>query len=185
VREPKPIKGAKALLFERLVDEDPYTPFEARPFRIYDTRGVLASVQRELMRLLNTRCPSRTKAGMPQDGTILDYGIPDFSYRSAASETDARELARVLENAITAYEPRLRQVHVEASPAPGNQSAVVGVISAMLVVGAINEPVSFPLVLSLKSGAAELMSGEAEITSGKAELKPGAAGLLTTGETEI
>jgi hypothetical protein len=55
----------------------------------------------------------------------------------------------------------------------------------MLVVGAINEPVSFPLVLSLKSGAAELMSGEAEITSGKAELKPGAAGLLTTGETEI
>ncbi len=158
MREPRPIQGAKALLFERLVDEDPYTPFEARPFRIYDARGVLASVQRELMRLLNTRCPSHTKAGMPQDGTILDYGIPDFSYRAAASESDTRDLARVLENAITAYEPRLRQVHVEASPAPHNQSAVVGVITAMLVVGAINEPVSFPLVLSLKSGAAEITS---------------------------
>lgn len=154
--EPKPIKGAKALLFERLVDEDPQRKFEGQPFRIYDAADLRLSVQRELSRLLNTRCPLPVKSVDPLARTIIDYGIPDFSFMSAASTTDALELARLLENAISAYEPRLRQVHVEIHPALNNQSAVMGVISAMLTVGSINEPVSFPLVLSLKTGEAEI-----------------------------
>ena len=152
MREPKPIQGAKALLFERLVDEDPHTPGEAQPFRIYGVAALHASVGRELMRLLNTRCPRPGGPVDESDRTILDYGIPDFSYMSAGSDTDAHKLARILEQTIAVYEPRLRQVRVTIEPSKISKSAAVGCIEAMLVVGSVNEPVSFPLVVSLKSG---------------------------------
>ena len=55
MREPKPIRGAKALLFERLVDEDHHTPSEARPFRIYGVEALRESVGTELMRRILDR----------------------------------------------------------------------------------------------------------------------------------
>jgi len=152
VREPKPIQGAKALLFERLVDEDPPTPGEAQPFRIYGVAALRASVGRELMRLLNTRCPRLGGMVNEADRTILDYGIPDFSHMAAGSDTDTRQLARILERTIAVYEPRLRHVRVIVERSRMSPSAVVGSIEGMLVVGNVNEPVSFPLVLALKTG---------------------------------
>ncbi len=152
MREPKPIRGAKALLFERLVDQDPQRPAEPQPFRMYSAGFLRASVGQELIRLLNTRCPRGRGPANEVDRTILDYGIPDFSHMAATSDTDAHQLARVLERAIAIYEPRLREVRVTITPSIKSQTAVTGVIEAMLVVGTVNEPVSFPLVLSLKSG---------------------------------
>lgn len=150
--EPRPIKGAKALLFERLTDESPNLPGEAQPFRIYGTGALRASVQRELARLLNTRCPLPGGPADERDRTVIDYGIPDFSHLGPASVTDVHRLAHVLERTITAYEPRLQKVEVALEPAANNQSAVRGLLTANLVVGTVNEPVSFPLVLSLKTG---------------------------------
>jgi type VI secretion system protein ImpF len=150
--EPKPIKGAKALLFERLADENPNQPGEAQPFRIYGAQGLRASVLRELGRLLNTRCPLAGGPADERDRTVIDYGIPDFSHLGPASTTDVRHLAQVLERTITAYEPRLQHVRVSLEPAGNNQSAVRGWLAANLVVGTVNEPVSFPLVLLLKKG---------------------------------
>ena len=152
MREPKPIKGAKALLFERLVDEDPHTPGEGQPFRIYGVAALRASVGQELMRLLNTRCPRLGGPAGEEDRTILDYGIPDFSHMSAGSDTDTHQLARILEKTIAVYEPRLQQVRVSIQPSAKQRNAVIGLIEAMLVYGTVNEPVAFPLVLSLKSG---------------------------------
>lgn len=152
MREPKPIKGAKALLFERLVDHDPQIPGEPQPFRIYGAGALRASVAQELMRLLNTRCPRLRGPADEMDRTILDYGIPDFSHMAATSDTDAHQMARTLERAIAVYEPRLRHVRVTITPATNSQTAVTGLIEGMLVVGMVNEPVSFPLLLSLKSG---------------------------------
>ncbi|HZU33130.1 MAG TPA: type VI secretion system baseplate subunit TssE [Candidatus Angelobacter sp.] len=157
MREPKPIKGAKALLFERLVDEDPYTPGEAQPFRIYGVAGLRASVGQELMRLLNTRCPRLGGPPNEMERTVLDYGIPNFSHLAATSDTDAHQLARTLERTIAIYEPRLRHVRVTIEPSRMKQTAVVGSIEGMLMVGSVNEPVSFPLVLSLKSGEVVLL----------------------------
>lgn len=140
------------LLFERLVDENPHAPAEAQPFRIYGVEALRNSVQRELVSLLNTRCPSI--GGLPdeRDRTVIDYGVPDFSHVGPASPTDIGQLAQILERAIAAYEPRLRQVHVEIQHAKNNRWSAVGAITANLVVGSVNEPVSFPLVLSLKTG---------------------------------
>jgi type VI secretion system protein ImpF len=150
VREPKPIQGAKALLFERLVDQDPHTPREAQPFRIYGVAALRESVGRELMRLLNTRCPRLGGPVDEADRTILDYGIPNFSHLSVGSDTDTHQLARILEQSITVYEPRLRNVRVTIEPSNTSKTTAIGSIEAMLVVGNVNEPVSFPLVLSPK-----------------------------------
>ncbi len=150
MREPKPIRGAKALLFERLVDEDPHTPSEARPFRIYGVEALRESVGRELMRLLNTRCPRIGGLVSEADRTILDYGIPSFSHVSAGSETDTRQLAQILEQAIRFYEPRLREVRVAIQASTTSKITTTGTIEAMLAVDNVNEPVSFPLVLTPK-----------------------------------
>ena len=159
MREPKPIQGAKALLFERLVDDDPHTPGEAQPFRIYGVAALRASVGRELMRLLNTRCPRLGGVVNEADRTILDNGIPDFAHLSAGSDTDTQQLARVLERTIAIYEPRLRNVRVRVERSRMSQSAVVGSIEGLLVVGNVNEPVSFPLLLALKTGEVILSDG--------------------------
>ena len=150
--EPKPIKGAKALLFERLVDENPNTPGEAQPFRIYGVAALRESVQRELARLLNTRSPVLGGMADERDRTVIDYGIPDFSHVGPASTTDLQHLAQVLERTIAAYEPRLQQVRITLEPATNSQSVVRGVIAGNLIVGTVNEPIAFPLVLSLKTG---------------------------------
>jgi type VI secretion system protein ImpF len=160
VREPRPIKGAKALLFERLVDENPPLPGEGQPFRIYGVAALRASVGRELMRLLNTRCPRSGGPANETERTILDYGIPDFSHMSAGSDTDALQLARILESVISVYEPRLRHVRVTIQPSKESRAAVTGAIEGMLAVGTVNEPVSFPLLLSLKSGEVVLTNAE-------------------------
>lgn len=150
MREPKPIKGAKALLFERLVDEDLHTPGEGQPFRIYGVAALRDSVGRELSRLLNTRCPRLGGPIDEADRTILDYGVPNFSEMSTGSDTDMHQLARILEKAIKAYEPRLRNVQVTIESSKTSKTTASGSIEAMLVIGNVNEPVSFPLVLSPK-----------------------------------
>jgi type VI secretion system protein ImpF len=155
--EPKPIKGAKALLFERLADENPQSPGEAQPFRIYGVGALRRSVERELVRLLNTRCPLPGGPADERERTVVGYGIPDFSHLGPASTTDIQRLAQMLERAITAYEPRLQQVQVALDAAGNSQSGVRGAINANLVVGSVNEPVSFPLVLWFKTG--EVMLG--------------------------
>lgn len=160
MREPKPIRGAKALLFERLVDENPAVQREAQPFRIYDVGGVRESVERELVRLLNTRCPLPASAVDEQDRTVIDYGVPDFAYMAASSGTDVQQLARILERAIAAYEPRLKEVHVSLEPASNNHAAVIGAITGILVVGSVREPVSFPVEAALRRG--EVILGHPE-----------------------
>lgn len=165
MREPKPIRGAKALLFERLVDENPAVQREAQPFRMYDVAGVRASVERELIRLLNTRCALPAGAVDERDRTVADYGIVDFAYMAASSGTDVQQLAQILERAIAAYEPRLKEVHVSLEPARNNNAAVIGVITGMLVVGSVREPVSFPVEASIRRGEVILGHPEPRLNS--------------------
>ena len=156
VLEPRLIKGARALLFDRLVDEEVHQEEEARPLRVHDEYSLRKSVQQELMRLLNTRCPGTRWPLDPEDRTVLDYGIPDFSWMSAASGADREELGRIIERAIAAYEPRLRDVQVAFTPSPDNRSAVRGEIHAVLLLEKLKEPVSFQLVITLKEGVIEI-----------------------------
>jgi type VI secretion system lysozyme-like protein len=161
MRDPKPVEGGRALLFERLTDEDPRSPAEeARPFRVHETRELKESVRRELARLLNTRCSVSTRQLGARTRSVLDYGIPDFSSLSALSGDDQNRLASLVEQTVAAFEPRLRDVRVSVAGVRPDDRALVLSIEATLVLGTHAEPVSFPLLVRSKTGEAEV--GEEE-----------------------
>jgi type VI secretion system protein ImpF len=161
MRDPKPVEGGRALLFERLTDEDPLArEEEARPFRVHETDELKESVRRELSRLLNTRCSVPSSLLGARERSVLDYGIPDFSSLSALSGDDQNRLASVVEQTVAAFEPRLRGVRVSVESVRAEDRALVLRVEATLVVGAHAEPVSFPLLVRSKTGGAEVSEDE-------------------------
>ena len=148
MREPKPIRGARTPLFERLTDLDLTQHQEPRPCRVLEGAELRQSVRLEVSRLLNTRTP------MLQDrnGAVIDYGIPDFSSMSASSAGDRERLADTIARKVSRFEPRLRQVRVTIERDETNPRAVIGTLEGVLVVESIHEPVSFPLLIHSRTG---------------------------------
>jgi type VI secretion system protein ImpF len=161
-KDPKPVEGGRALLFERLVDDerDPQG-VEPRPLRVHGVGELKESVRRELMQLLNTRCPVPSHLLGSEERTVLDYGIPDFSSLSAHSGDDQRLIATIVASTITAFEPRLKDVRVVAERTQNAQSLRLQ-LGAMLVVGAYTEPVSFELHVHPKTGEIKAYEDEPE-----------------------
>ena len=153
--QPKPIAGARALLFDRLVDIGDGHEVE-QPLRILNQKQLKDSVRRELERLLNTRCSIPLHQIGDEERSVINYGIPDFSSLSPHNADDHALIASIVAQTITAFEPRLRQVRVEVGPVFSAESALWLNISAELVVGLYSEPVSFPVTLNNKSGSAQL-----------------------------
>ena len=158
MRDPKPIVGGRALLFERLVDEDPRSQeAEARPFRAHDTRALRESVRRELSRLLNTRCHVPTHLLAGEERGVVNYGLPDFSSFSSLSGDDCNRLGALVAGAVAAFAPRLRVVRVEARRAEAAHDRTVLLwVEAALAVGAVPEPISFRVRVKTKTGEAEV-----------------------------
>ncbi|MDH3599966.1 MAG: type VI secretion system baseplate subunit TssE [Candidatus Tectomicrobia bacterium] len=148
--------GARALLFDRLVDLDPHTPAEPLPLRVLTTQKLRQSVRREVERLLNTRLPIPAHDVIDWERTVLDYGVPDFTALSPHSSTDQDALASGIRDAIDAFEPRLQQVRVNVERFADDQKALVARIDADLVVEGVSEPVSFPVLIRSGSGEAEV-----------------------------
>ncbi|RDK00747.1 type VI secretion system baseplate subunit TssE [Paraburkholderia lacunae] len=124
-------------LFERLVeDADAWLPGED---------SLRQSIARELMRLLNTRSHLTMEAFAHSDGTVTDYGVPDFSERSLRSGEDRDAIAAAVSRAIRLFEPRLVSVNVSFSFPPGREQYPVLSIAGRLNVGQSVEHVSFEL----------------------------------------
>ena len=158
MREPRPIPGGRALLFDRLVDLEPASPQELPPFRVLDRQALEESVRHEVARTLNTRCPRPERLQEEGERTVLNYGVPDFSFLAAGRGSDRQRLADDLAQAVAAYEPRLSQVRVTLDPVEGNPTALVGRIEAVLAVGMVREAVAFPLSIQVRAGEIELQA---------------------------
>jgi len=152
--------GARALLFDRLVDLDPDTAAEPLPLRVFKRQELRESVRREVGRLLNTRCSIPAHRFDDRVRTVLDYGVPDVSSLSPQSPTDQRLLARILSQAIETFEPRLRNVQVTAERFVDSHKALLVRIDAQLVVETITEPVSFPVLIRNSNGEADVHATE-------------------------
>ena len=114
-------------------------------------RDVFESVTRDLDWLLNTKrwFPTEDLEGFRHaTGSILTYGLPDLSAYSWRVEADARSVARVLEETIGRFEPRLREGSVRVTPvaaaSPDHDPFRLRFrIEAVLQVEPIRAPVSF------------------------------------------
>lgn len=155
MRQPKAIEGARALLFERLVDLDPKAlKEEPRPLRILNKQELKESVRRELERLLNTRSSIPTPLYGEEELTVLDYGIPDFSSFSAHNADDHRRIETIIKRSISAFEPRLQEVQVTVEPFRNSDWSLWVKIDALLVIDSFAEAVSFPVMIHSKTGRA-------------------------------
>jgi len=138
-------RGARVPLFERLTDLEPAVSWEPQPFRVFDEEGLKGSVRAAVSRILNSRSNLPDHLREYVRGTVLDYGIPDTTNFSPASEPDRMALGDLIAHSIARYEPRLRDVTVTIEPHPSNPRAMVGVLRASLLVDSREKPVSFPI----------------------------------------
>jgi len=149
---PKRGPRSRVPLFARLCDDEPRRSDEAQPQRVLTRDRVLDSVRGELSRLLNTRCSETIDGLQGQERTALNYGLPDFFTLNPGHDGDRQRLARLIVEAVRAYEPRLHQPVVEVVPDAVNGRTLRVTLTGMLVVEQLSEPVSFPLVIAERGG---------------------------------
>lgn len=137
--------GARAPLFDRLIDDSPSVPSEPMPRVAVDMEGLAASIEREVRTLLNTRCPLR-EAEIDYDArTVIDYGLVDLTHFFTDSVEDKRRLARHIGRTIGAYEPRLSRINV-AIGAVHRETRVLEVeVSGDMRYGTVVQPIAFPV----------------------------------------
>ncbi|MCP4113397.1 MAG: type VI secretion system baseplate subunit TssE [Desulfobacteraceae bacterium] len=141
----KPIFQARASLIDRLTDLHPESKQEIQPLRTLNRRNLKASLRRDLSWLLNTRTPIPASVFDDKKLTVLDYGIPDFGSYGTANLDDQTLLVKRITKAISAFEPRLRNVRIDVGPKT-NEKTLYMAINALMIVESVREPVFFQTV---------------------------------------
>lgn len=101
------VRSAPVPLFERLCALD-----EGQGAAL-DSLGLQASIGRELSRLLNTRSRLTLAQFADCPGTVIDYGVPDFTALSPRSGDDMELMRGAVQQAIRLFEPRLMHADVK------------------------------------------------------------------------
>ena len=151
-KDPGRTGGARAPLFDRLAQPGPrerglaYAPAgpDAGPARVQvlDRAALRASVRRELERLLNTRCALSPEVLKGRERTVLEYGVPDFTHLHTRDPATRSRIAADVEEAVRAYEPRLRHPRAIVSEG-GSERGLKVRLDGLLVVGEVAEEVTF------------------------------------------
>ncbi len=153
-RENQPAPFARASLLDRLVDENPKSLREPRPYRAQNPQQMRESLRRDLEWLLNTRCPRPERELVWTDRGTLDYGVPDFGTFFTANPEDWRRIAEIVEKTVRAYESRLQRVRVKTLPSKDTKEVSI-VLTGVLKMDGMEEPVSFPVRISRRGESAE------------------------------
>jgi type VI secretion system protein ImpF len=140
----------KPTLFERLCDNAPNRPAESDPLRGWSVDELKDSVAGDLEALLNSRnaLGNEDLDDYPSArASLVCYGMRDFVGRSLANPADRSFICLTLEQAISAHEPRLRDVTVSLIVDERAVNVLHFSINAVLVVEPAQEPVSFDALL--------------------------------------
>ncbi|TVR99117.1 MAG: type VI secretion system baseplate subunit TssE [Rhodospirillales bacterium] len=144
---PRPIRGARALLFERLTEGAKGRAGSYLPGRVLHHEALMESVARELSDLLNTRIAVDADTLTRRPRTVIDYGIPDFSLFPPRDSDAERRLADHLRRAIVAFEPRLEGPAVTIERVADRGESLVAAVSGKLAIGEVMETVFFRIPL--------------------------------------
>jgi type VI secretion system protein ImpF len=151
----EPDSTVTLILLDRLIDLDPSNSYEAPISRSQSIRLLKNSLRRDLEWLLNSRRiaepASEEFAQVVQ--SLYHYGLPDFAALIVQSPRDRIYLLRTLEEAITLFEPRLKNVRVTPVEAPGlGLRALRFQIEGLLMMDPAPEQISFDTVVQLSTG---------------------------------
>jgi type VI secretion system protein ImpF len=141
-------------VLDRILDYEPEISREPPNSRSKSLRLFKQAVRRDLEWLLNTRRPAD---GVPSElvevtRSLAAYGLPDFTTASADNPEDRSKMRRQIEQTISIFEPRLRDVVVTVEPISSKERTLHFRIDANLVVDPAPEPVTFDTALQLVNG---------------------------------
>lgn len=136
------IPGGAIPLFDKL---DQCAPDAEEHVDTLSVAAVEASVLRELRRLLNSRSRLPLDDFLDAPLTVLDYGIPDYSARSAQSEADRKLIAAVIVRAIEAFEPRVADIEVNLVNGSSGKTIALFAIAASIRIAQTVRRINFRL----------------------------------------
>jgi type VI secretion system protein ImpF len=148
-------RGVNVPYLNRMLIDEAY-PNEIHKLRKlnqnYGVRQLKDDVARDLMALLNSR--RELQAGAPEEfqelkGSLLEYGVPDFTAYSLVSAADRRRISREVEQAISQFEPRLKAPRVVLEPQQKFDQVLRFRIEALLQMDPAVEPVTFDAALHM------------------------------------
>lgn len=148
---PDPQQGLMPSLVDRLIDPDSAGTAWRRG---YGVEQMVDSVRRDLEELLNTR---QTHGGLPEQyeevhHSVIAYGLPDLISLNAITEQQRRDIGRVIEDVVSRFEPRLKDVRaILEESGNGLERTVRFHIEAKLCVDPAPE-VAFDTILELATG---------------------------------
>jgi type VI secretion system protein ImpF len=141
-------------VLDRLIDLEPNNRNEAPNARSQSLKELKDSVRRDLEWLLNSvRTPHEPPpAARALWKSVYCYGLPDTTGLALKSNEERTRLARVVEVAISDFEPRLMNVVVTIPPASPISRVVHFHIDALLKMEPAPERVFFDTTLELITG---------------------------------
>jgi type VI secretion system protein ImpF len=148
-------RGVNVPFLNRMLLDEVYANEIHRMRRLaptYSIRQLKDDVARDLAGLLNTR--QELQFGVPEEykelkGSLLEYGVPDFTSLSLMSTPDRKRIRHEVELTIALFEPRLRSVRVVLEPANKFDQVLRFRIDALMRLDENSEPVSFDAVLQM------------------------------------
>jgi type VI secretion system protein ImpF len=141
-------------LLDRLLDDRPHQSIEASSQRLCSLADYKASIVRDLEILVNTRqslVANELDGFVNLSGSILDYGMPDFTSRSVLDPKDRLLIQRQLEKAITVGDRRFRSVKVQLLEQQTGQRMLTFRVDAVLRLQDVTRQVSFDAVLQVNT----------------------------------
>ena len=103
---------ARAGIFERLIDNEPFQKKDPTPMRTFNTRELMVSVALNISHLLNTRSSYNFDELEKMERSVLNFGIPELTYQSLGGESDKNKISKIIKDTIMFYEPRLKNIMV-------------------------------------------------------------------------
>ncbi|MDB6141976.1 MAG: type secretion protein [Pseudomonas sp.] len=141
-------------LFDRLQDDFPHQATEAASRRMCSLGEYKASIVRDLEILVNTRqCLVANDVELFPDlkGSILEYGMPDFTSKGVLNPEDRLLVQGQLEHAINVGDRRFREVKVKLLNQQAGHRMLTFRVEALLRIHDATRQVSFDAVLQVNT----------------------------------
>ncbi|MFK7768210.1 MAG: type VI secretion system baseplate subunit TssE [Mariniblastus sp.] len=140
-----------------ILDRMIQTCYELEPTGFgYDEKDLIASVERDLESLLNSR---QTRLGLENfpvlQNSIIGFGLPDAQGFDLETPQARYRLAQTIESVIEEFEPRVCDVHVEMQGETGQIQSLRMQITARLNVES-ETMIAFETTLKLATGRYEI-----------------------------
>jgi type VI secretion system protein ImpF len=146
-------------VLDRLLDDEPGVTHEPVPTRSQSLRTLKSSLRRDIEWLLNTRTPvdPLPDGDCELKRSVYNYGLPDVQSLGAKSESNYEQVARLMEDVLATFEPRVANIRV--TPAENNDTrsfTLRFIIEGMLRIDPAPEYIAFDTALELSSGEYEV-----------------------------